>query len=81
MTCGIIPQTVRKSSAPAPCSRNRRKAAKILGVDESTVRADLRENPAKHAGKSRTRALLAQSDQNDWRTPRLVQARFIASVP
>jgi hypothetical protein len=29
-------------------------AAKLLGVDESTVRADLRDNPAENAGKSRT---------------------------
>jgi hypothetical protein len=30
-----------------------RQAAKLLGVDESTIRDDLRENPAKSAGKSR----------------------------
>jgi hypothetical protein len=33
---------------------SRRAAAKLLGVDESTVRADTRENPAPNAGKSRT---------------------------
>lgn len=48
---------------------SRRQAAKALGVDESTIREDVRENPAPDAGKSRTttRKLLAQSDQNDWR--------------
>jgi predicted transcriptional regulator len=33
---------------------SQRQVAKALGVDESTVRADLRENPAEDAGKSRT---------------------------
>jgi hypothetical protein len=33
---------------------SQRKAAKVLGVDESTVRKDVRENPAPNAGKSRT---------------------------
>ncbi len=33
---------------------SQRKVARLLGVDESTVRADVRENPAKSAGKSRT---------------------------
>jgi N6-adenosine-specific RNA methylase IME4 len=33
---------------------SKRQAAKVLGVDESTVRADLRGNPADNAGKSRT---------------------------
>jgi hypothetical protein len=35
---------------------SQRQTAKVLGVDESTVRADLRENPAQNAGKSRTPA-------------------------
>jgi N6-adenosine-specific RNA methylase IME4/DNA-binding CsgD family transcriptional regulator len=35
---------------------SQREAAKVLGVDESTVRADLRENPAQAAEKSRTKA-------------------------
>lgn len=35
---------------------SQRQAAKALGVDESTVRADMRENPAENAGKSRTKA-------------------------
>lgn len=33
---------------------SKRQAAEVLGVDESTVRADVRENPAQKAGKSRT---------------------------
>lgn len=33
---------------------SQRQAAKVLGVDESTVRADLRKNPAENAEKSRT---------------------------
>lgn len=32
---------------------SKRKAANLLGVDESTIRADVRENPAESAGKSR----------------------------
>lgn len=35
---------------------SKRQAAKVLGVDESTVRADMRENPADNAGKPRTKA-------------------------
>jgi hypothetical protein len=34
-------------------SASQRQAAKALGVDESTVRADLRKDPAESAGKSR----------------------------
>ena len=33
---------------------SRRKAAKVLGVDEGTIRGDLRKNSAKGAEKSRT---------------------------
>jgi hypothetical protein len=60
---------------------SRRKAAKILGVSHATVNRDVEQNVPNRGTKRSTRALLAQSDQNDWRTPRLVQARFIASVP
>jgi transposase len=35
---------------------SQRQAAKVLGVDESTVRADLRDNPAENAEESRTPA-------------------------
>jgi phage N-6-adenine-methyltransferase len=61
---------------------SRRKVAKALGVGEATIRRDVRQNDAKSASELRTRPLggfsanrttrelLAQSDQNDWRTPR-----------
>lgn len=49
---------------------SRRQAAKVLGVGETTVRRDMRQNGAESAPEKRTRALLSQSDQNDWRTPR-----------
>jgi hypothetical protein len=54
---------------PGGNGMSNRKAAKALGVSETTLRG----NRAKHAGKPRTngatRARLSQSDQNDWRTP------------
>ncbi|KKL67014.1 hypothetical protein LCGC14_2139190, partial [marine sediment metagenome] len=63
-----------------------REAATILGVDEGTVRGDkasaedsapkdgeqigLEGDGAESSAPKSTRELLAQSDQNDWRTPR-----------
>jgi hypothetical protein len=47
-----------------------RKAAKVLGVSKDTVRNDLASSSPGNGEKLATRALLSQSDQNDWRTPR-----------
>jgi phage N-6-adenine-methyltransferase len=50
---------------------SQRQAAKALGVPESTIRSsDVRANRADDERNARTRDLLSQSDQNDWRTPR-----------
>jgi phage N-6-adenine-methyltransferase len=50
---------------------SKRKVAKMLGVNEGTVRNDVRNHSAKSAEKFRTPGeLIRQSDQNDWRTPR-----------
>jgi hypothetical protein len=43
---------------------------KLLGVSHSTIQNDVERNLPKSGNKLATRALLAQSDQNDWRTPR-----------
>lgn len=54
-------------------SLSSRKIAKLTGMDEKTVRNDLAGNILPKNGKDlppSTRALLSQSDQNDWRTPR-----------
>lgn len=51
---------------------SRRAAAKVLGVNHSTIVRDVGDGAksTKNGAKSTTRELLAQSDQNDWRTPR-----------
>jgi predicted transcriptional regulator len=52
---------------------SQRKAAKLLGVDESTVRADVRENPAESAGKSRTGSAATKARRaNRSKSPKLV---------
>jgi DNA-binding XRE family transcriptional regulator len=45
-----------KLRAVIEAGMSQREAAKALGVDESTVWADLRENPVQDAEKSRTKA-------------------------
>lgn len=42
----------------------------LRGVGKDTVRNDLASLSPKSGEKIATRALLSQSDQNDWRTPR-----------
>jgi ParB family chromosome partitioning protein len=49
---------------------SRRQAAKVLGVSHQTVLRDTVQDGPENGPKGTTRELLAQSDQNDWRTPR-----------
>jgi hypothetical protein len=69
-------RTIEKRRADAKTLVNsgmsRRKTAKALGVSKDTIRRDVAHNAPNSGAQcaTPTRALLAQSDQNDWRTPR-----------